>query len=141
MRGVTYIDAMIALPDAPILVIDDEPDVREAAVAVLENEGYRAVGANNGRVAYDLLRTGSVRPCIIVLDLMMPVMDGWGFRAVQMCDPQLASIPVIVLSAAGRFDVAAAAESLRAVAGMEKPVDWDELLGLVEEHCQRPTMH
>ena len=132
---------MTALPDAPILVIDDEPDVREAAVAVLENEGYCAVGANNGRVAYDLLRTGSVRPYIIVLDLMMPVMDGWGFRAVQMCDPQLATIPVIVLSAAGRFDVAAAAESLRAVAGMEKPVDWDELLRLVEEHCKRPTVH
>ena len=86
------------------------------------------------RVAYDLLRTGSVKPCIIVLDLMMPVMDGWGFRAVQLCDPHLADIPVIVLSAAGRLDVAAAVQSLRVVAGMEKPVDWDELLCLVEEN-------
>ena len=52
---------MTGLPDAPVLVIDDEPDLREAAVAVFENEGYSAVGANNGRVAYDLLRTGQLR--------------------------------------------------------------------------------
>jgi DNA-binding NtrC family response regulator len=137
-----YLDTVTQpLPDAPVLVVDDEPDVREAAVAVFAGGGYTAVGASNGRIAYNLLKTGSVRPCIVLLDLTMPVRDGWGFRAVQMCDPQLADIPVIVLSAAGRFDVAAAAESLRAVAGMEKPVDWDELLRLVDEHCRPPIMH
>jgi CheY-like chemotaxis protein len=130
-----------ALPDAPVLVVDDEPDVREATVALFEGEGYQTVAANNGRVAYDLLKTGSVRPCIIVLDLMMPVMNGWDFRAAQMCDPSLAKIPVIVLSAAGRSDVAAAAQSLRAVAGIEKPADSDELLRLVETFCRPPTLH
>jgi CheY-like chemotaxis protein len=123
-----------------VLVVDDDAAVRDGLVAFLRDEGYGALGAENGRRALEVLETIEA-PRLILLDLMMPVMDGWGFRAVQMCDPQLATIPVIVLSAAGRFDVAAAAESLRAVAGMEKPVDWDELLRLVEEYCQRPTVH
>lgn len=127
--------------DEPVLVIDDEDDVRTAAVAVFESEGYAAVPAKNGRVALNLLKTGSVRPCLILLDLRMPVMDGWAFRAAQLCDKDLARIPVIVLSAAGRSDVAAAAESMRAIAGIAKPVDWDELLRLVEEHCRPPTLH
>jgi len=68
-------------------------------------------------------------------------MDGWQFRAAQLCDNELAGIPVVVVSAAGRRDVEAAAVSMRAVAGIAKPVDWDELLRLVEEHCRPPTVH
>ena len=71
----------------------------------------------------------------------MPDMDGWTFRDAQLCDRELQDIPVVVLSAAGRSDVAAAAQSLRALAGMAKPIDWDELLRLVEEHCRPPTLH
>jgi PAS domain S-box-containing protein len=122
-----------------ILVVDDEPASLRLMAAALQQLGYRARCVSNGEDGIRIARAAA--PAALVLDLMMPVMDGWGFRAVQMCDPHLADIPVIVLSAAGRFDVAAAAESLRAVAGMEKPVDWDELLRLVDEYCRRPTIH
>ena len=127
--------------DAPILVVDDDEDVRTAAVAMFESDGYAAVSAKNGRVALNLLKTKSVQPCLILLDLWMPDMDGWQFRAAQLCDNELAGIPVVVVSAAGRRDVEAAAVSMRAVAGIAKPVDWDELLRLVEEHCRPPTVH
>ena len=65
---------------------------------LLRGAGYDAVGAPNGQAALDLLRSG-IRPRAILLDLMMPVMDGWAFRREQLRDPQLAHIPVIVLSA------------------------------------------
>ena len=124
----------------PVFVVDDDEDVRDATVAMFENEGYTAVGALDGRDAMDKLKAGTVRPCAIVLDLTMPRMDGWAFRAVQMCDPSLASIPVIVVSADERTTVTAAAQSMRALAGISKPVDWRALLGLVETCC-RPTFH
>jgi DNA-binding NtrC family response regulator len=126
---------------APVLIVEDERDVREATVAMFQSAGYEAVGANNGRVAMNLLRTGSVSPCLILLDLWMPEMDGWAFRAAQLCDKDLARIPVVVLSAAGRSDVDAAVESMRALAGVTKPVDWDELLRLVEQKCRPATLH
>jgi CheY-like chemotaxis protein len=127
--------------DHPVLVVDDEPDVRDAAVAIFENEGHPAVGAENGRQAIDMLKSGSVHPCAIVLDLMMPVMDGWAFRAAQMTDERLASIPVIVVSAAGRPAVTAAVDAMHAVAGVAKPVDWSEVLRLVDVYCRRQTVH
>jgi|SRR5215470_11334606 len=123
-----------------VLVIDDDADIRESAVALFQSDGYSAVAANDGRAAFELLRTGAVRPSVIVLDLMMPVMDGWAFRAAQLCDQTLASIPVIVVSAAGSSNVAAAAEAMRAVAGIAKPADGEELLRVVGAHC-RATLH
>ena len=127
--------------DRPVLVVDDEPDVRDAAVAIFENEGYPTIAAENGRQAIDMLKSGAVRPCAIVLDLMMPVMDGWAFRAAQMTDERLASIPVIVVSAAGRPAVTAAVDAMHAVAGVAKPVDWREMLRLVDRYCGRQTVH
>jgi DNA-binding NtrC family response regulator len=127
--------------EAPILVVDDDEDVRTAAVALFESCGYAAIPAKNGRVAMNLLESGTVRPCLILLDLWMPDMDGWQFRAAQLCDKQLAGIPVVVVSAAGRSDVEAAADSMRAAAGIPKPFDSDELLRLVDEHCRPPTFH
>ena len=126
--------------DDPVLVVDDDPDVREAAVAMFENEGYTAVAAENGRDALSMLKAGTVRPRAILLDLRMPVMDGWAFRAAQLSDPLLAPIPVIIVSAEQRANVTAAAHSMGAVAGMTKPVNWDELLRLVETQC-RPMLH
>ena len=125
---------------APVLVVDDDADIRDATVAMFEQEGYLAIGAEDGRDAMDMLKAGMIRPCAILLDLRMPRMDGWAFRAAQICDPVLASIPVIVLSAEDRLNVNAAAESMRALAGISKPIDWDELLRLVETQC-RPTLH
>ena len=139
-RAGAYVRPVRAGDRGTVLVIDDEVDVAESAVALFQSDGYAAVAANNGQAAFELLRTGAIRPCVIVLDLMMPVMDGWAFRAAQLCDATLASIPVIVVSAAGPSNVAAAAEAMRAVAGIAKPVDGDELLRVVGAHC-RLTLH
>src|SRR5512132_4356371 len=81
-----------------ILIVEDDVDVRDALMQVLEFEGYRVTGASNGEEALAALRAGG-RPSLILLDLMMPVMNGSQFRAAQLADRALAAIPVIVLSA------------------------------------------
>ena len=86
------------MPKKRILVVEDDADVREAIVSGLEHAGFEVVAAADGKMALDLLRHGIV-PRAIILDLMMPVMDGWEFRRHQLADPTLAAIPVIVLSA------------------------------------------
>lgn|SRR5262249_58397265 len=115
-----------------ILIVEDDPDVRGALATVLESVGYRIVEAEHGLEALQRLRTSMVF-CLILLDLYMPTMNGWAFREEQMKDPSLAAIPVIVITA----DVTAArkAADLGAVASLTKPVDFDELLGLVARHC------
>jgi CheY-like chemotaxis protein len=123
-----------------VLVIDDEPAVLDSTVALLASHGYRAVGVYRARDALGFLRAGTLRPRLIVLDLMMPGMSGWQFRTELLCDEDLASIPVVVVSASGQPVVAAAAEAMRAAAGMVKPVDGDELLRVVDTYC-RPTLH
>src|SRR5207249_4370223 len=79
-------------PAAPVLVIEDNTEVRQALVALLEAEGYGVVEAVDGVSALRLLRAGEVRPCLIVLDLMMPRMSGWDFRMEQSSDRRLAAI-------------------------------------------------
>jgi CheY-like chemotaxis protein len=111
-----------------ILIVEDDLDVREALTQVLEFEGYAVVGATNGQEALDHLRAGNV-PSLILLDLMMPVMDGLQFRSVQMDDPSLAAIPVIVISADGKVDQKVA--SLGVAGYMKKPLDVDSLLAMI----------
>ena len=76
-----------------ILVVDDDPDTRNLLQLVLELEGYAVDTAANGLDA--LQRARQVRPDVIVLDLMMPLMDGCGFRVAQLKDPRLAAVPVV----------------------------------------------
>jgi len=116
-----------------ILVVEDDKDLRDSLCEALELEGYVAVSAENGQAALRHLATGA-QPCMILLDLMMPVMDGWTFRAEQRRDPALKDIPVIVFSA--RLGVANAISSLGVVAGVAKPVDPDRILDLVAQHCR-----
>jgi len=118
-------------PCSGILVVDDDPDIRDSLKEVLEDEGYTVNSVANGREALDYLRR-SPRPCVILLDLMMPVMDGWQFRQEQIRDATLADIPVIVVSAAGRERL----EKIHADAYLSKPVDLDELLGCVTQFCR-----
>ena len=115
-----------------VLLIDDDPLVREAVEALLHIEGYRVVTAAEGQEALDRLRDG-FEPCVIVLDLMMPVKDGWQFRAEQVQDPHLASIPVIVCSAVDTLGPKAAA--LGIAAHVQKPIGVDSLLEMIGRHC------
>ena len=116
-----------------VLVVEDNTDVRDAVIAAVETAGHAAIGAENGRRALELLRSRKFDACLILLDLMMPVMDGWQFRAQQLRDPELGTIPVVVFTAFR--DAGRTARALGAVAGLQKPVDPDELLHLVDEHC------
>src|SRR5262245_5965751 len=84
-----------------VLIVDDDETTLDATLAVLTTNGYKAVGANSGRTALALLRDRAVRPRLILLDLNMPGIDGWRFRTELLCDPDLAPIPVVVISAAG----------------------------------------
>jgi CheY-like chemotaxis protein len=121
-------------PAAPVLVVEDNSEVRQALVALLEAEGYHVAEAVDGVSALRLLRTGAVQPCLIVLDLMMPRMSGWDFRMEQSSDLRLAGIPVVVVSA---DPLASQAERMGAAAVLSKPADPEQFLELIGRHCTR----
>lgn len=112
-----------------ILVVDDDADIRESLREVLEDEGYPVVCLGNGQDALDHLRGGH-RPCVILLDLTMPVMDGWQFRREQKQDPKLAGIPLIVITATGKRPVMIDADEL-----VMKPLDLTRLFEAIERYC------
>jgi CheY-like chemotaxis protein len=116
-----------------VLVVDDDPDIRETVIEVLEENGHRAFGAANGVEALDHLRKSDELPCLILLDLMMPTMDGPSFRSEQLKDPALSPIPVVVISAFR--DSAETAKELDAAGHLSKPVSLDDLIELVERFC------
>ncbi len=119
-----------------VLVVDDDPDIREAMIEILEENGHAATGAANGNEALAQLRASSVHPCLILLDLMMPVMDGPTFREEQLRDPNLSPIPVIVISAFR--DVEETAAKMQVAAHVKKPVSLRDLVDLVERFCPSP---
>jgi CheY-like chemotaxis protein len=114
-----------------ILIVEDNPDSRETLAMVIEGMGYTVSTASNGREALDYLRSHSL-PCLILLDLMMPVMDGWEFRNQQRQDPLLADIPILVVSAVNDPDQIRAVD---AIDYLKKPIDFDVLGQRVEEYC------
>jgi CheY-like chemotaxis protein len=111
-----------------ILVVEDDADAREALIDVLEISGYSAEPAGNGREAIDLLRRSSL-PSLIILDLQMPVMNGWEFRAAQKKDPKLAQVPVVVVTAF-------AGEGIDANETLVKPIDVQRLLSIVSRYVR-----
>lgn len=113
-----------------VLVVDDDQDIRESLCDLLEEEGHRAIGVSNGEEALKTLRSGH-RPCIILLDIMMPVMDGRTFRAEQLEDPGLSAIPVAVITAGGKD----AANGLGAQAVLLKPLRIEDVLEVVVRFC------
>jgi CheY-like chemotaxis protein len=114
----------------PVLIVEDDADLREMMAQLLSLEGFRTEAAANGRDALRYLARGD-RPDVILLDLMMPVMDGWEFRRRQVQDPSISGVPVVVLSA---LDPARAAD-LGGTAFLKKPLDFDRLLELVRRFC------
>ena len=120
-----------AVAHCPVLIVEDDVELRDMMAQLLTLEGFVAAAVANGREALEYLGRGN-RPDIILLDLMMPVMDGWEFRRKQQSDPALAKVPVVVLSA---LDHRRAAE-VDAVAFLKKPLDFDRLLELVRQYCR-----
>jgi CheY-like chemotaxis protein len=115
-----------------ILIVDDDNDVRAALAELLEEEGFAVEGAHNGREALARLRCGTVHPAVILLDLMMPGMDGWDFRSEQMRDPKLARVPVVIVSASG-FSRESIRTQFHPAGYVEKPIERAELLGVIRE--------
>jgi CheY-like chemotaxis protein len=115
----------------PVLIVEDDDDLREMMAQLLSLEGFQTAAVANGQEALDYLRH-EVAPHLILLDLMMPVMDGWEFRRQQQANPTMAQVPVIVLSALDHVRTA----EVSAEAILKKPLDFDRLLELVRSYCR-----
>ncbi len=116
-----------------VLIVEDEPELREMLASTLKLEGYGVLEASNGQEAIDYLRMAdSAQPNMILMDLMMPGMDGWAFRSEMLRDPLLAYIPIVVIS--GSSNVPRVAKSMRATAYLTKPFSMEELVHTVETH-------
>jgi CheY-like chemotaxis protein len=122
-------------PECSVLVVDDDEDIRDSLIGCLEGEGYHPIGAPDGKRALQMLEELDHPPCVIVLDLMMPVMDGRKFREEQLRSPAFAKIPVVLISAYG-LDPTALARELQIADFLSKPVDPATFLQLIEARCR-----
>jgi CheY-like chemotaxis protein len=116
-------------PCESILIIEDDESIRETLKIFLEFEGYRVLTAENGKVGLDLL-PGLEKVCLILVDLMMPVMDGWQFIERAGADQRFAATPIVVVTA-----FVERSHGIAARAVLRKPVDLDYLLKTVREYC------
>jgi len=110
-----------------VLVVDDESDIREAVTELLAEEGYQVLNAGDGAEA--LKKARAFHPNVVLLDLMMPGMNGWEFCAARKSDPDISAIPVIVISALGRVS------GLDAAAFLQKPFELDDLVSAVRQYA------
>ncbi len=115
-----------------ILLIEDDDDFRESLVELLAAHGYQALAVAHGGEALDWLQANPP-PCLILLDLMLPVMSGWEFRRLQLADGKLSAIPTIVLS--GISDLAQESRRLNAIAFLSKPIDFPSLCATIDRYC------
>ena len=116
----------------PVLVVEDDDDVRDAVSASLRDEGYEVAEAENGRLALEWLKSNA-DPCLVLLDLWMPVMSGIELHEVMAQDPRLSGVPLVVVSAAG--DAKDRAQQMGALGYLRKPLDLHDLLATVERYC------
>ena len=120
-----------------VLIVEDDPDMREMLSTLLTVEGFYVVGAEDGLEALHMLRTVRHRapdtPCLVLLDLKMPRFGGHEFRRAQLGDPTVATVPVAIIS--GVVDLEARARDLGAVASVAKPIDVENLLDVVRRYC------
>ena len=117
-----------------IVLVDDNEDLREIYGAVLRRAGFDVREAENGEEALTMLHAMAADPCVMLLDLMMPVMNGAELLRVLQEDPRFASLPVVVLSAGGR-----ASDAPEAKRFIRKPVEPDVLVALAHEFCDART--
>jgi CheY-like chemotaxis protein len=116
-----------------ILIVEDDTNARETLGDILQNEGYSTAYAVNGQEALAYLQSERPLPCLILLDLRMPVMDGWEFRKQQKQDAALASVPVVVMT--GVNDTEEEALAVDAVHYFVKPYDLKALLSVIARYC------
>jgi CheY-like chemotaxis protein len=119
------------MTDGTVMVVEDDPLMREIIVQILACEGFTTIVARNGAEALRRLRDEHVHPALILLDVTMPVMNGVQFRAEQLSDSALAGIPVVIMSASGEADVSAEAH-------IGKSFDIDVLLDVVSRFASGP---
>jgi DNA-binding response OmpR family regulator len=119
-----------------VLVIEDDPDMREIERATLGSAGHEVKVAANGREGLEVLER--VRPCVILLDLMMPVMDGLTFLAEKRKRSLAEGVPVLCVTAGGE-EMTRHALDLGARECLHKPADFDELCDRVEHYCRTTT--
>jgi CheY-like chemotaxis protein len=117
----------------PILIVDDEPSIRSALAQLLEEEGYEVAVVRSGREAILYLEHTARRPCLILLDMMMPEMSGLQFRREQQAHAGLADIPVVAMSA--NLHLAQAAQLLGVTDYLQKPFAVADLLSAVVRNC------
>jgi CheY-like chemotaxis protein len=113
---------------ACVLLVEDEPELREAMATTLRLEGHRVKTASDGMQALDQLRDGYL-PAVVVLDLVMPVLNGLEFLKIARGDERLRSVPVITITSTEE-ELPFGAQAI-----IRKPADKDVLLGMVEAHC------
>lgn len=114
------------------MIIEDDVDIAENLKSLLEIEGYTSDVAKDGLEGLNRLRSASELPGLILLDLMMPTMDGFQFREAQMNDPALAKIPVAIMTAGGNIEAKIAAMNVEV--SFRKPLDIDKLLATIDKY-------
>lgn len=126
----------MTVPAGHVMVVDDDEDIRDSLTLMLSGKGYSVVTASDGREALDLLRSGRREPCLILLDLMMPGMNGFQLREALTADPMLRSVPVVAITGAGPAMNRRSAELELEL--LHKPFDIAELLEIVKRFCSPP---
>jgi CheY-like chemotaxis protein len=122
-----------------VLVVEDDPDALDAITTILEDAGYDALRAANGSEALRQLGHHNGRCDLILLDLLMPVMNGWDFRRRQKETPAFADIPVLLMSAGAHMPTVSG--ELNAAGYVTKPVEVSDLLAVVQHHCRERNGH
>jgi CheY-like chemotaxis protein len=117
-----------------VMLVEDDDEARESLRELLEEAGYTAMVAENGSAAWKLLEQRERRCDVILLDLMMPVMNGWDFRRRQRADPRFSGIPVLVMSAGAHMT--SVADELGAAAYIPKPIEIGVLLEMLQRYCR-----
>jgi CheY-like chemotaxis protein len=118
--------------DRPVLLVEDDADIREGLTDLLRDRGFAVVAAGDGREALALLRGLDMPPSAILLDLMMPIMDGYSFLEERRKDPSLADIPVAIITAGRGVDPRRLAEAIPIV---PKPINVPSLFTLLDSLC------
>jgi DNA-binding response OmpR family regulator len=116
-----------------VMLVEDDDETREALATILEEARYRVLRAANGAAAWSLLNDHGGACDIILLDLMMPVMNGWDFRRKQRESSDFSSIPVLLMSAGG--NIASSCADLGTSDYIAKPVEVAELLSKIQRYC------